>query len=119
MGCTAKPHVQATLEDVRTEAEERYENLSQAYGELKLAWDNRGAREQDVEKINQLTQMIHEKDEQIQGFEKKYNDLRNVRPTVLEMHECYAMHSVSPCCFINCLARGRPSKDVPQCFTMQ
>lgn len=71
--------MQATLEDVRTESEEKYENLCQAYGELKLAWDNRGAREVDVERINQLTQMINERDEQIQGFEKKYSELRNVR----------------------------------------
>jgi hypothetical protein len=73
--------MQATLDDVRTESEQRYENLAQAYGELKLAWDNRGAREQDVAQINKLAQMIKEKDDQIQGFERKYNELRNVRPT--------------------------------------
>lgn len=71
-------HVQATLEDVTTESEEKYDNLSQAYGELKLAWDNRGAREVDVERINQLTKMIQERDDQIQGFERKYSELRNV-----------------------------------------
>lgn len=70
--------MQATLDEVRTESEERYDNLSQAYGELKLAWDNRGAREVDVEQINQLKQMVNERDEQISGFEKKYSELRNV-----------------------------------------
>ena len=92
--------LQATLEDVRTEAEERYENLSQAYGELKLAWDNRGARDVDVERINQLTRMVSDRDEQIQGFENKYNELRNVR-----LHCCVAMvtlgiSSASPCCAV-------------------
>jgi hypothetical protein len=73
-----KPRVQAALDDVRTESEEKYDNLAQAYGELKLAWDNRGAREVDIQQINKLSQMIHERDEKIQGFEKKYQDLRNV-----------------------------------------
>lgn len=70
--------LQATLEDVRTESEEKYDNLSQAYGELKIAWDNRGAREADVERIDQLTQMVNDRDEQISGFERKYSELRNV-----------------------------------------
>lgn len=71
--------MQATLEDVTTEHDEKYENLSQAYGELKLAWDNRGARQEDLDRINNLQQMIDDRDEQIQGFSKKYNELRNVR----------------------------------------
>jgi hypothetical protein len=71
-----------SLENIQAEAEERYENLSLAYGELKLAWDNRGAREVDVEQINQLAQMLRDRDEQLQGFEQRYNELRNVCATV-------------------------------------
>jgi hypothetical protein len=101
-GITGKLAVQAALDDVRTEAEDKYDNLAQAYGELKLAWDNRGAREVDVQRINKLTQMIHERDEQIQGFEKKYSDLRNVRATRL-MDSCGPVFIMNLCLRRLCL----------------
>lgn len=75
--------LQATLEDVRTGAEEKYDSLAQAYGELRAQWETRGPREEDVEQIRTLIRTLEDRDAKIAAFEQRYNELHNVRHTPL------------------------------------
>eukprot|EP00892_Ulva_mutabilis_P012739 jgi/Ulvmu1/9838/UM056_0079.1 len=69
--------LQATLEDVRAEAEEKYDSLAQAYTELSAQWETRGPREEDVERIRMLMATLEDRDAQIAAFEERYNELHN------------------------------------------
>lgn len=82
--------MQATLEDVRAEAEEKYDSLAQAYGELRAQWDTRGPREEDVEKIRMLMSSLEDRDSKIAAFEHRYNELHNVRRHPENALQCHS-----------------------------
>jgi DNA repair exonuclease SbcCD ATPase subunit len=72
--------MQAQADEVKAEAAEQFENLSQAYGELKHAWENRGPREQDMAEMARLQTMLDEQHAQLATAEQRYVMLRNVCP---------------------------------------
>lgn len=71
--------MQATLEDVRAAAEEKYDSLALAYTELRAQWETRGPREEDVQQIRALMGSLEDRDAKIAAFEERYNELHNVR----------------------------------------
>lgn len=71
--------MQTQADEAAAAAAQRWDNLSQAYGELKHAWDTRGPREQDVATMQHLEGLVAQRDAQLGTVEQRFHALRNVR----------------------------------------
>jgi hypothetical protein len=78
---SSKPlSIQAEAQQERLDGERRYDELAQVYGELKVAWDTRGPRDEDVAAMDALRARLAEREMQLATAEQRFHELRNVRP---------------------------------------
>ena len=67
------------MSESRAQAAETYEDLAQAYGELKIAWNSRGPRDEDVARMDELQGILNDRDARLASVEARMNDLKKVR----------------------------------------
>lgn len=71
--------LQREMEQATEAAEQKYDDLAQAYGELKEAWETRGPRDEDVAIINDLERGIQDRDQRLETVEERIHELGKVR----------------------------------------
>ena len=86
--------LQIEMSESRAQAAETYEDLAQAYGELKIAWNSRGPRDEDVARMDELQGILNDRDARLASVEARMNDLKKVRLHWDTPAWCSALHSL-------------------------
>lgn len=94
--------MQAKLENEAAAATDRYANLAEAFAGLKLQWETRGPREEDVREAEALRAAIAERDAQLSGINRRFNELHNVRTFVTILLQCTCLLHAESIIFVEC-----------------